>query len=242
MAKILCIEDNIEFYLYLSSVLKEHHLTQAANLNDAFKLVQNGRESFDLILLDVSLPDGNGIKAIAQLKESFPLKNVPIIVLSADGDVLSKVAAFGVGADDYVQKPPNSSELKARIEARLRGALTEQKDKAHIQLGDLVINSDKMCVEHTSIKTGKSLIELTPSEFKLLKLICARPGQVFTREQLIDQVWGISKHITQRTVDAHISHLRKKLVDSSVHIETVLSVGYKAEVKDKTLNSEKSNR
>jgi len=231
MAKILCVEDNIEFFLYLGSVLKEHTLTQATNLNNAFKLVQNGRESFDLILLDVSLPDGNGIKAISTLKESFPLKNIPIIILSADGDVLSKVAAFGLGADDYVQKPPNSSELKARIEARLRGSLSEQKDKAQVQVGDLVIDSDRMCVELTSLKTGKTLIELTPSEFKLLKLLCARPGQVFTRDHLIDQVWGISKHITQRTVDAHISHLRKKLVQSSVQIETILSVGYKIEVK-----------
>ncbi len=239
MAKILCVEDNVEFYLYLSSVLKEHHLTQAMNLNDAYKLVQNGRESFDLILLDVALPDGNGIKAIATLKESFPLKNVPIIVLSADGDVLSKVAAFGVGADDYVQKPPNTSELKARIEARLRGSLSDQKDKTQVQLGDLIINSDRMAVEHSSIKTGKTLIELTPSEFKLLKLLCSRPGQVFTREHLIDQVWGISKHITQRTVDAHISHLRKKLVQSNVQIETVLSVGYKAEIRDKSEDSEK---
>ena len=231
MAKILCVEDNIEFFLYLGSVLKEHTLTQATNLNNAFKLVQNGRESFDLILLDVSLPDGNGIKAISTLKESFPLKNIPIIILSADGDVLSKVAAFGLGADDYVQKPPNSSELKARIEARLRGSLSEQKDKAQVQVGDLVIDSDRMCVELTSVKTGKTLIELTPSEFKLLKLLCARPGQVFTRDHLIDQVWGISKHITQRTVDAHISHLRKKLIQSSVQIETILSVGYKIEVK-----------
>lgn len=217
--------------MYLTSVLKEHSLTQAMNLNDAFKMVQNGRESFDLILLDVSLPDGNGIKAISTLKESFPLKNIPIVILSADGDVLSKVAAFGLGADDYVQKPPNSSELKARIEARLRGAMTDQKDKSQLQVGDLVIDSDRMCVEHMSVKSGKSLIELTPSEFKLLKLLCARPGQVFTRDHLIDQVWGISKHITQRTVDAHISHLRKKLIQSSVQIETILSVGYKVEVR-----------
>lgn len=233
MAKILCIEDSVEFYLYLSNVLKEHKITHVANLNDAYKLVQNGRESFDLILLDVGLPDGNGIKAISTLKESFPLKNVPIIVLSAEGDVLSKVAAFGMGADDYIQKPPDSSELKARIEARLRGANVDQKDKNQIQIGDLVIDSDKMSVEHFSAKSGKKLIELTPSEFKLLKLICARPGQVFSRDHLIDQVWGISKHITQRTVDAHISHLRKKLIHSCVAIETVLSVGYKVEVKDK---------
>lgn len=233
MAKILCIEDSLEFFMYLNVVLKEHKLTHATTLNNAFKLVQNGRESFDLILLDASLPDGNGIKAISTLKESFPLRTVPIVVLSADGDVLSKVASFSMGADDYIQKPPDSSELKARIEARLRGANAAQKDKSQIQIGDLVIDSDRMCVEHVNEQGARRLIELTPSEFRLLKLICGRPGQVFTRDHLIDYVWGISKHITQRTVDAHISHLRKKIAGSSVRIETVLSVGYKVEIKGK---------
>lgn len=231
MARILCIEDNVDFYMYLAAALKEHNLTHATSLNDSFKLVQNGRESFDLILLDISLPDGNGIKAISALKENFPLKNVPVIILSSDGDVLSKVAAFGFGADDYVQKPPELSELKARIQARLRGSHAEQKNKNFLQVGDLAIDSDKMSVEHSSA-SGKKNIELTPSEFKLLKLLCSRPSHVYTRDQLIDQVWGISKYITQRTVDAHISHLRKKLNDSNVRIETVLSVGYKVEVKD----------
>lgn len=230
MARILCIEDSLEFYTYLTAILSEHKLTHVMTLNEAFKLVQNGRESFDLILLDVILPDGNGIKAISNLKESFALKNVPIVMLSSDGDVLSKVASFGMGADDYVQKPPNSSELKARIEARLRGANAAQKDKSHIQIGDLLIDSDKMSVEWQS-SSGKKSIELTPSEFKILKLICSRPGQVFTRDQLIDSVWGIGKYIAPRTVDAHISHLRKKIEESRVSIETILSIGYKIEIK-----------
>lgn len=230
MARILCIEDSLEFYKYLTAILSEHKLTHVMTLNEAFKLVQNGRESFDLILLDVILPDGNGIKAISNLKESFALKNVPIVMLSSDGDVLSKVASFGMGADDYVQKPPNSSELKARIEARLRGASAAQKDKSHIQIGDLLIDSDKMSVERQST-SGKKNIELTPSEFKILKLICSRPGQVFTRDQLIDSVWGIGKYIAPRTVDAHISHLRKKIEESRVNIETILSIGYKVEIK-----------
>lgn len=232
MAKILCVDDSVEFFLYLEKAMKEHSLTHTMNLNDAFKLVQNGRESFDLILLDVGLPDGNGIKAITGLKDSFPLKNVPIIILSSDGDVLSKVAAFGLGADDYVQKPPDMSELKARVDARLRTANAEQKNINHIQIGDLVIDSDRMAIEHLSPRQGKNVIELTPSEFKLLKLLCQRPGQVFTRDHLIDQIWGVSKYITQRTVDAHVSHLRKKLRNSRVKIETVLSMGYKVEIKD----------
>jgi DNA-binding response OmpR family regulator len=184
-----------------------------------------------LILLDASLPDGNGIKSISSLKEAFPLKYIPIIVLSADGDVISKVAALGIGADDYIQKPPNTDELRARIQARLRDTQTHQKALNLIHIGDLVIDSNKMSVEQSSMQNGQVQIELTLSEFKLLKLMSLRPGQIFSRDQLIDEVWGIAKFITQRTIDAHVSHLRRKLLLSTVKIETVLSVGYKIEVK-----------
>ena len=92
-------------------------------------------------------------------------------------------------------------------------------------------DSNRMCVEIKNA-TVKEQIELTPFEFKILKLVASRPGQVYSRDQLIDQVWGVGKYVSERTVDAHVSHLRKKLSESSVKIETVLSVGYKAVVKD----------
>lgn len=230
MAKLLCIEDNQEFTLYLNSVLKEHSLSFSSTLSDAFKLVQNGRESFDLILLDISLPDGNGIKSLAQLKEAFSTKDIPIIILSSDGDIINKVAAFGVGADDYMTKPVHPAELKARIDARLRNASSQKKD-SQIKIGNLTVDSDKMRVEIHLQNHVTITVDLTPSEFKLLKILASRPGQVYTRDYLIDHVWGISKHITERTVDAHISHLRKKIIKASAQIETVLGAGYKMELK-----------
>lgn len=228
MAKILCVEDSPDFVIYLTSVLKDHTLSFATTLSDAFQYVQNGRESFDLILLDVSLPDGNGIKALTQFKDAFTAKNIPIIILSADNDILSKVAAFGVGADDYIVKPPHPAELKARIDVRLRAA--QAKDSQHIRVGNLLIDSDKMSVQILLAEKIEH-VDLTPSEFKLLKILATRPGQVYTRDYLIDHVWGIGKHITERTVDAHISHLRKKIAASTAKVETVLGTGYKVEVK-----------
>jgi len=231
MAKILCVEDSTEFYIYLTSVLRDHTLIQAETLNDAFKLLQNGRESFDMVLLDISLPDGNGMKALPGLKETFSSKMVPIIILSSDNDVISKVAAFGIGADDYVAKPFDASEFRARIEARLRFARALQDNMNQIKIGDLYIDSNNMSVEIQNSQVGRESVQLTPYEFKILKIVSARPGQVFTRDQLLDQVWGLGKHVTQRTVDAHVSHLRRKIANSTVSIETVLSVGYKAEVR-----------
>lgn len=232
MAKILCVEDSAEFFLYLTAVMKEHTLVQAESLNDAFKLLQNGRESFDMVFLDIELPDGNGVKALPALKEAFPSKLVPIIVLSSDDDVLSKVAAFGIGADDYVSKPFDASEFRARIEARLRFSRSLQESVNQVRIGDLTIDANNLSVELQNPRVGRVSIALTPYEFKILKVVTSRPGQVFTRDQLIDQVWGLGKHITQRTVDAHVSHLRKKIAESSVRIQTVLSLGYKAEVID----------
>ncbi|MBO9666048.1 MAG: response regulator transcription factor [Bdellovibrio sp.] len=232
MAKILCVEDSAEFYIYLTSVLKDHTLIQAESINDAFKMVQNGRDSFDLVLLDISLPDGNGVKALPMLKDSFTSKQVPFVVISSDDDILSKVAAFGIGADDYISKPPNSSELRARIEARLRAVNAYQQNIQQVQFGDLMIDSNRMCVEWRSSQKGAVQIELTPFEFKILRMVCSRPGQVYSREQLIDQVWGVGKFVTERTVDAHVSHLRKKIADSNVKIETVLGAGYKASIKE----------
>lgn len=203
-------------------------MTHATSIQQALSLVQDGRDSFDLILLDISLPDGNGLKILPDLKNSFHGRNVPIIILSSDTDVVTKVAAFGIGADDYVSKPPDSSELRARIEARLRS--TQVENSSTLQIGDLVLDSDSLRVELLLAATGPQSLELTPSEFKLLKLLGNKPGRVYTRDQLIDQVWGVGKHLTSRTVDAHISNLRKKLSQSSVKIETVTGAGYRATI------------
>ena len=194
-------------------------------------MVNNARDHFELIILDVSLPDGNGIKILPQLKEALNPRFVPIIVLSADDDVLTKVAAFGVGADDYVNKPPNASELRARIESKLRTIQHFSNEKSSHQFGNITIDLDQM-VTQVHLSTGQvQTLDLTPYEFKILKLLVSRPGQVYTREVIIDKVWGIDKFITPRTVDAHVSHLRKKIIDSTAEIETVLSTGYKIKLK-----------
>lgn len=237
-AQILCIEDSKEFQIYLSAALKEYTMVFAGNLNEALRIVESKRGNFDLILLDVSLPDGNGLKILPRLKEVLAPRFVPVIIISADEDVVTKVAAFGVGADDYVGKPTDINELRARIEARLRTAKVLEGEKSNVVYGDLSMDLDKMIVEVASDVSRES-IELTPFEFKILKLLISRPGQVYSREVIIDRVWGLDKYITTRTVDAHISHLRKKIANSQVSVETVLSTGYKLALKDKTEATEK---
>lgn len=232
MAKILCVEDSPEFFLYLTSVLNDHSVTVATDIKQALTLTQNGIHQFDLILLDISLPDGNGLKILPQLRQAANTSHIPVMVLSTDSDVITKVAAFGVGADDYMSKPPDPNELKARIAARLRNSKIDERSKSRIQLGDLIIDSNSMQVEIHSAPTGVEMVDLTPSEFKILKMVASRPGQVYSRDQLIDHVWGVGKHITPRTVDAHVSNLRKKLSNSKVCVDTVRGAGYRAIIQD----------
>lgn len=241
MNRILCIEDSIEYQIYLSGLLKDYELTFASDTNKALQITQNAREQFDLILLDVSLPDGNGIKLVPKLRENFASPFVPIIVVSGDSDIVTKVAAFGVGADDYISKPADPTELKIRIEARLRNAQQMNSERNIIEFCGIKMDTGKMSVE---IQTPDAIqkIDFTPFEFKLLKLLLSRPDQVFTREVIIDRVWGIDKFITTRTVDTHISHIRKKLESSKVRIETVLSTGYKLVAKGESSETDSWTR
>ena len=190
--------------------------------------------------LSVSLPDGNSMKLIPKFKEALPNRTVPIIVISSDSDLLTKVAAFGMGADDYVCKPPEASELKARIIARLRAVDTAKKDsQSLLQYGGIAIDMERMSVEVTHADGAHKLLELTPFEFKILKLLVGRPGQVFSRDTIIERVWGIGRFVSARTVDAHISHLRRKLMGAKICVETVLTAGYKVSLIDKPSDSDR---
>jgi len=150
------------------------------------QLTQNARAPFDLVLLDVSLPDGNGIKLVPKLRECFSSQFVPIIVVSGDNDIVTKVAAFGVGADDYISKPADPTELKIRIEARLRNAQLMTAERNIIEFCGVKLDNDKMSVE---LQTPASIekAKLTPFEFKLLRLLLSRPDHLFTKKNPVRQ-------------------------------------------------------
>lgn len=227
MARILCIEDSREFQIYLSSTLREHNLTFFGSLVEALRAVENARSTFDLLLLDASLPDGNGVKVLPKIREALGRQNLPCIVISSDSDTLSKVAAFGVGADDYITKPPDSTELRARVDAKLRWSASMIQDVSVVNFEDISIDIDRMSAEIIFSNGTRELINLTPLEFKILRLLISRPGQVFSRDTIIERIWGLGKYVTERTIDAHVSHLRSKIEKSHVQVETVLSAGYK---------------
>lgn len=184
-----------------------------------------------LILLDLMLPGMDGYQVCRELRTSSP---VPIIMLSAKGEIFDKVLGLELGADDYMIKPFDSKELVARVKAVLRRyqtpvpapAVNDQQGD-YVEYPDLIVN----LTNYSVIYQGHS-VEMPPKELELLYFLAASPNQVFTREQLLDHIWGYEYIGDTRTVDVHIKRLREKIKDhKSWAITTVWGIGYKFEVK-----------
>ena len=224
MAEILCVEDSQEFQILIAKALQGHTVKMAGTLREATSIVEN--QPFDLVVLDLALPDGNGIQFLEHLSGSSDWSQVPVFVLTSSDELLNKIAAFSIGVEDYICKPFNALEFKARVDAKLRRAKALQQKVDQIEIGDLAISVPGQRVFVRGAQAEKP-VDLTSLEFRILRLLAGRPDQLFTREQLIDQIWGVGTYISDRTVDTHISRLRKKLLNSSVRIDTVFGEGYR---------------
>lgn len=234
--KILIVDDDENIAELISLYLnKECYETQIA-YNGENALQSFSEFSPDLILLDVMLPGMDGYQICSEIRKS---SNVPIIMLSAKGEVFDKVLGLKIGADDYIVKPFDSNELVARVGALLRRCSTneEQHTKHNITSADHIgtfVEYDNLVVNisnYTVTFEGNNL-EMPPKELELLYFLASRPNQVFTREQLLDKLWGYEYVGDTRTVDVHIKRLREKLTDKyNWSIFTVWGIGYKFEVK-----------
>jgi len=176
----------------------------------------------DLLILDWMLPGVSGIEICRRLRARAETKQLPILMLTARGEESERVRGLGTGADDYVVKPFSLPELLARVHALLRRAKPEQSMKV-LKAGDIELDREKKRVH----RSGREL-HLGPTEFRLLEFLMVSPGRVFTREQLLDQVWGRDAYIDERTVDVHVGRLRKALSRGreTDPIRTVRGSGY----------------
>ena len=224
MKTVLCIEDHEDYQFLIPRVLKEFNTLVAPTLAQARAFLAN--EKIDLILLDVSLPDGDGLKFFSMLKSDEETKNIPVIVLSSAADITNKVLAFNLGAEDYICKPVDPTELKARVSARIRRLDENSPKNSQLRLENLLIDFD---AQRAYIQNEKSaeLIELTPKEFRILKLMSLNYGNVLSRDTLLDKVWGTGVNVVDRTIDAHMSNLRKKIHDCRLSIDSVIGEGYR---------------
>lgn len=223
--KILIVEDEARIAEPLLESLQQEGFVciHAADGPTGLRLALG--ESPDLILLDLMLPGQDGTSVCRQIRKE---SNVPILILTARDSEADKVLGLELGADDYVTKPFSLAELKARVRALLRRAgpaSGEDETPAPIERGDLCIDPAR---REATLK-GKR-IGLTATEFDLLEFLARHPGRVFTREHLLESVWGYSFEGYGRTVDSHITRIRKKIEDvpsEPRYIETVYKVGYR---------------
>jgi len=220
-ARILVVDDDPALAEMIGIVLRSEGYEAAFCADGGRALDAFHEERPDLILLDVMLPGLDGVEVCRQLREE---SGVPIIMLTAKSDTIDVVAGLEAGADDYVAKPFNPKELIARIRTRLRPSQGTAGDL--VRLGDLELD-----VAAHEVRRGTTKINLTPLEFELLLALASKPQQVFTREMLLDQVWGYQYKADTRLVNVHVQRLRAKIEedpDNPKLVTTVRGVGYRA--------------
>jgi two-component system, OmpR family, alkaline phosphatase synthesis response regulator PhoP len=217
---VLVVEDEASIASFVALYLKNAGYTVKAVANGTDALAQVEAEQPALIVLDLMLPDIDGIEVCRRIRQR---RDVPIMMLTARDEDIDKIIGLEVGADDYMTKPFNPRELVARVKSILRRSTTERRDSetAEIRHGDLHVDAGRR-----EVHIGDEEIQLAPKEFDLLWELLDHRGVVLTRDQLLERVWGYTFAGDTRTVDVHVRQVRRKLGDASP-IVTVWGVGYK---------------
>ena len=221
-SKILIVDDEKDILEFLSYNLKAegYEVVVADNGVQAIELAQLHQPA--LIILDVQMPNMDGITTCEKIREIPSLKDVIITFLTARSEDYSQIAGFEAGADDYINKPIRPKVLVSRVKALLKRGGYSQDSDSSINLGDILVNIEK----YQTFYKG-SEISLAKKEFKLLTLLISKPGKVFTREEILEKVWGMDIIVGDRTIDVHIRKLREKFANH--YIKTIKGVGYKFE-------------
>ena len=222
MADILVIDDDGHIREVVRFALSQagHHVVEATNGRAGVERFKS--QPFDVVILDIVMPEMDGLEVCRILRAQ---STVPILFLSSRDEELDRVLGLEMGADDYVTKPFSPRELVARIKAMLRRAAIHAAPPAEaaLQHGPL-----RMDAARHRCHWGEVEVVLTVTEFKLLETLLRRPGQAFTRDHLVDRVWGVGHHITDRTIDSHIRRIRNKFNRLGADpIETVYGLGYR---------------
>jgi two-component system response regulator RegX3 len=228
MTKILIIEDEISFSEALSFLLEKEGFETRVSETGKQGIAAFNEEQFDLVLLDLMIPEISGIDVCRTIRTS---SNIPIIMLTAKDSEIDKVVGLELGADDYVTKPYSARELVARIKAVLRRGVSDESGGSE-SIGIHSVGGIRMDIERHQVTVKGALIPLPLKEFELLEFLMRNSGRVLTRGQLIDRVWGGDYYGDTKTLDVHIKRLRSKIEDdpaNPVLIQTIRGLGYKFE-------------
>jgi two-component system alkaline phosphatase synthesis response regulator PhoP len=220
MANIYIVEDDKNIREIESFALKNsgYEVCEFEAAGEFFAALESG--SPDLVILDIMLPDTDGLTVLNKLRENKKTQATPVIMVTAKSSEIDKVKGLDIGADDYITKPFGVMELVSRVKAMLRRSQPEGREKA-VAVGAIRLDEEKR-----QVTAEGQAIELTFKEFELLKLLMSRAGNVTTREDILDRVWGTDFVGESRTLDMHIKTLRQKLGAAGAMIQTVRNVGY----------------
>ncbi len=235
MKRLLLVEDDPITSDLLSRKLGiEYEVAAAASLKDAESQLEKSR--FNLVVLDANLPDGNGFRFCSKLRSQPRLRDLPIILLTGHAELEDKIMGFSQGADDFLGKPFQFEELRLRIAALLKRAEGKGAAAGSMELhGD--IKFDTRYQRAVVARDSREIeLSLTSIEFKLLYHLASQDGRICSREELIREIWGNDVHVTMRTVDSHLSNLRKKLDPSGWTVRAVHGEGYHWAPKRKQLD------
>lgn len=235
---ILVVEDESDICELLQYVLEREgfRVTCVNNGAEALALVlastqpnhDSNHRLYNLVVMDIMLPGMDGLTLCRKLRENFETRRLPLVMLTAKSEESDVVVGLELGADDYLSKPFSPKELVARIRAVLRRVVLDVAPSPSpgpspgIRVGTVVIDQTRHVVT-----VGENVVQLTLAEFKLLALLMSRPGRVFSRDQILEQISGSEVYVIDRNVDVHIRAIRKKFGDDAEFIETVRGVGYK---------------
>ena len=219
-AKILVVDDEPDILEILSYNLSRAGYRVRTAENGRAGLEAARAETPDLIVLDIMMPEMDGVEVCRTLRAETQFDDTLITFLTARDEDYSQIAALDVGGDDYITKPIKPAVLLSRIKALLRRLTRTEETDAVVRVGDLEVDSERVVV-----RRGTETIDLAKKEFELLSLLVSRPGKVFSREEIYNKVWGSDVIVGNRTIDVHVRKLREKLGDH--YIRTIKGIGYK---------------
>lgn len=236
--RVLIIEDSATVVASFKNYFSElnYELACVGSLSGARQLLE--RQAFDLIILALSLPDGNGNHFLAEVFSNYNLKEIPVIMISTNSEVEHKVIAFANGAEDFLVQPLNMIEVKARVDAKLMKGIRKNKSQ-FLRKGPLEINlaTQKAYLIIDKNVLARKELDLTSREFKILIKFVKSDGIVLSRESMLDDIWGDKLNVSDRVVDVHISNLRKKLGAFAYMIKSIPREGYQFEIPKERLAS-----
>jgi DNA-binding response OmpR family regulator len=223
---VAVVDDEPDILELVSLHLRKNHFSVREFSDGSSFIKYLNSEIPDLVVLDLMLPDADGFEICKYMKRKKNLSHVPIVILTARSEEADTVLGLELGADDYVRKPFSPNELIARVKTVLRRVESHWETEAStkISVGNITIDPDR----HEVAVDGNK-VELTSTEFRILQLLASEKDRVFSRDRILDHLWGNEKVVVDRTIDVHIRHLRSKLGNASKLIRNVHGVGYKLE-------------